>query len=79
LKSFGIKGNLIGWFSSYLSNRKQKVVVPGATSRWNFIRAGVPQGSILDPILFLIFVNDIVANIKANIRLFADNTSLVFT
>ena len=45
-------------------------------SAWNFIRAGVPQGSILEPLLFLLFINDIVTNIGSNIRLFADDTSL---
>ena len=45
-------------------------------SAWNFIRAGVPQGSILGPLLFLLFINDIVIDIGSNIRLFADDTSL---
>ena len=45
-------------------------------SDWNYIRAGVPQGSILGPLLFLLFINDIVTDIGSNIRLFADETSL---
>ena len=45
-------------------------------SAWNFIRAGVPQGSILGPLLFLLFINNIVTDIGSNIRLFADDTSL---
>ena len=76
LKCIGIRGGLLRWFSSYLSGRKQKVVIPGAQSNWNYIQAGVPQGSILGPLLFLIFINDIVVDINANIRLFADDTSL---
>ena len=56
--------------------RKQRVVLPGVQSNWNYIRAGVPQGSILGPLLFLLFINDIVTDIGSNMRLFADDTSL---
>ena len=78
LKCIGIHGSL-NWFSSYLSGRKQKVVIPGAQSNWQYIKAGVPQESILGPLLFLIFINDTVVDINANIRLFADDTSLYLT
>ena len=76
LKAAGITGTLLDWFKDYLIGRKQRVVIPGAMSDWNFINAGVPQGSILGPLLFLIFINDIVTDIGSNIRLFADDTSL---
>ena len=72
----GIKGQLLDWFSDYLDNRFQRVVVPGAQSDWIGIKAGVPQGSILGPLLFLIYINDIVEDIGSIIRLFADDTSL---
>ena len=75
-KAAGITDTLLKWFKSYLDGRKQRVVIPGAKSDWSFIQAGVPQGSILGPLLFLIFINDIVTDIGANIRLFADDTSL---
>ena len=64
------------WFKNYLADRKQRVVLPNVTSDWTVIRAGVPQGSILGPLLFLLYINDIVNDIGSNIRLFADDTSL---
>ena len=79
MESIGIKGSVLGWFSSYLTRRRQRVVLPGVASGWDETKAGVPQGSILGPLLFLIFINDIVLGIESNIRLFADDTSLFLT
>ena len=76
LQAVGVCGSVLKWFKNYLSNRKQRVVLPGITSDWVYILAGVPQGSILGPLLFLLYINDIVNDIGANIRLFADDTSL---
>ena len=76
LKAAGVQGELLKWFTNYLAERKQRVILPGVASDWTYILAGVPQGSILGPILFLIYINDIVAEIGSNIRLFADDTSL---
>ena len=76
LEAAGVTGEVLTWFKSYLSYRKQRVVLPGAVSDWLFLNAGVPQGSILGPLLFLLYINDIVLNIGSNIRLFADDTSL---
>ena len=76
LKSIGVSDSLLLWFSDYLVERKQRVVLPGAASSWKHIKAGVPQGSILGPLLFLIYINDIVEDIHSSIRLFADDTSL---
>ena len=76
LKAAGVAGKVLAWFNSYLSGRKQRVFLPGVASDWAYIRAGVPQGSILGPLLFLLFINDIVLDIESNIRLFADDTSL---
>ena len=76
LQAAGVTGDVLNWFKSYLSDRKQRVVLPSTVSEWTFIRAGVPQGSILGPLLFLVYINDIVRDIGSNIRLFADDTSL---
>ena len=76
LKSVGLTGPLLEWFQNYLCGRKQRVVLPGGASDWVNITAGVPQGSILGPLLFLIYINDIVKDIQSTIRLFADDTSL---
>ncbi|MCG7877682.1 MAG: reverse transcriptase domain-containing protein [Candidatus Thiodiazotropha endolucinida] len=76
LEKVGIKSTLLHWLASYLSNRKQRVVLPGGISDWLNIHAGVPQGSILGPLLFLIYINDIVDNIDSSVRLFADDTTL---
>lgn len=77
LEMCGISGNLLGWFKSYLSDRSQRVIVNGKTSDWCEITAGVPQGSVLGPLLFLIYINDIVNTVShCKIRMFADDTCL---
>ena len=76
LQRSGINGPLLQWFGDYLEERKQKVVVQGGSSQWGRVRAGVPQGSVLGPLLFLIYINDIVNIVQSSIRLFADDTTL---
>ena len=76
LETAGISGSLLSWFTDYLNDRLQRVVLPGGSSAWTPIKAGVPQGSILVPLLFLLYINDIVEDINSSIRLFADDTSL---
>ena len=60
----------------FLMNRKQRVVLNGKNSEWKDILAGVPQGSVLGPLFFLIHVNDLCDNLNSDVRLFADDTSL---
>ena len=76
LSKIGVKGKLLEWFTDYLSDRQQRVTLQGHTSNWKSIRAGVPQGSVLGPLLFLIYINDIVSNLQCSARLFADDTTL---
>jgi ribonuclease P/MRP protein subunit RPP40 len=72
----GVKGRVLAWLSDYLSHRKQRVIFNSKHSKWDSIGSGVPQGSILGPILFLIYINDIVNEISSIIKLFADDTTL---
>ena len=66
-------------FQNYLNNRKQRVVLNGAFSKYSSNESGVPKGSILGPLLFLIYINDLEKNIKSNIKFFADDTMLFST
>ena len=77
LHQSGISSNLLNWFRNYLSDRQQRVVVHGQSSEWSSIKAGVPQGSVLGPLLFLLYINDISNAVQhCHIRLFADDTCL---
>ena len=76
LRRMGISGTLLEWFKSYLDQRHQRVVLEGSFSDVKEVKAGVPQGSILGPLLFLVFINDIVNDIGSSVKLFADDTSL---
>jgi hypothetical protein len=77
IKRMGITGNLYSWLVDYLSNRKIRATINGQSGEWHHTNAGVPQGSILGPLLFLIFINDITESIESDIHLFADDTSLM--
>ena len=79
LKSYGVEGKLYYLLENYLTRRKQRVVLNGQNSEWADIKAGVPQGSVLGPLLFLIYINDLPDGLKSSVKLFADDTSIFST
>ena len=80
LECVGVRGQTLEWFKSYLSNRSEVVFINGVLSEHEQIKCGVPQGSILGPLLFLIYINDLSSIIDfATTRMYADDTNLTFT
>ena len=76
VESFGVTDEALKWIEAFLSNRRQKVCVNNELSDWSQVISGVPQGSILGPILFTLFVFDIPDAIDSFISMFADDTKL---
>ena len=76
LKSYGISGQIFGLISSFLSNMRLRVVLDGKSSQEYPVNAGVPQGSILGPTLFLLYINDLPDDVVCNIAIYADDTTL---
>ena len=80
LQHYGIRDNAVKWIQSYLSNRKQFVKLNGTSSDLEDISCGVPQGSILGPLLFIIYINDMHNAVKSStVYHFADDTNLLFS
>ena len=79
LSSHGVKGQTLKWISSFLGGRTQAVVLEGKCSPEVPVTSGVPQGSVLGPLLFLLYINDLPENIQSQVRLFADDTAVYLT
>ena len=76
LYNYGITGKIFSWVKEFLSDRKQRVTIKGSKSEWRTITSGIPQGSVLGPVLFLIFINDLPDVISVCLELFADDGKL---
>ena len=79
LHQHGIQNKTLAWIKSFLIDRSQSVVLDGHISSIERVTSGVPQGSVLGPILFLLYINDLPNNIKSKVRLFADDTAVYLT
>ena len=76
LKAHGIGNCMINWIEKWLIDKIQRVVVDGEVSKWKSLLSGVPQGSVLGPILFLIYINDLDDDITNKVLKFADDTNV---
>jgi len=77
LRDHGIRGNIENWINGWLSGRQQRVVIEGEHSNWIPVTSGVPQGSVLGPVLFIIYINDINYQIKSKLNKFADDCKVM--
>ena len=76
LHFYGIRGNILNWIKDFLDNRTQSVILNGTNSDNIAVSSGVPQGSVLGPILFLAYINDLPEQVRSRVRLFADDTAM---
>ena len=76
-KSYNVSGKILYWFVSYLSDREQRVIVNGKTSGWVKVKSGVPEGALLAPLLFSLFINDLPAVVaSSNCIMYADDVKI---
>ena len=79
LSAYGVQGKVLRWIESFLVGRTQQVVVGNGTSRWGGVTSGVPQGSVLGPTLFIVYINELPRLVSSSIAIFADDTKLYRT
>ena len=73
LSSYGIQNQAYSWINSWLTGTKQRVIVDHSTSVWTPVKSGVPQGTVLRPLMFVIYINDIGDKVSSSLRLFAED------
>ena len=79
LRMYGISPYILRWIEGFLTGRRQQVCDNGSVSKWADVSSDIPQGSVLGPILFVIYINDLPNEIKSDIYMFADDTKLFRT
>jgi hypothetical protein len=77
LEAYGVSGKVLKWIEAFLRNRRQKVVLGGECSEWESVSSGVPQGSVLGPLLFVVFINDLPDTIELPSKLYADDSKVM--
>ncbi len=76
LKACGLSDEILKWIEEFLVGRRQQVIIGDAKSEWTSVSSGVPQGSVLGPILFVLYINDLPDNVMSEVKMFADDTKL---
>ncbi len=76
LQAYGIEGKILTWISSFFTGRRQRVAYDGEKSEWSDVESGIPQGSVLEPVLFVLLINDLPSLVQSVMKIFADDTKL---
>ena len=76
LRAYGVCGNILNWIQHFLTGRKQRVTINGKLSAWAIVLSGIPEGSVVGPILLVIFINDLPDMIRSTVKIFADDTKI---
>ena len=79
LSRYGLNSYILNWIHSFLTARKQRVILGNVHSNWTHVSSGVPQGSVIGPLLFIIYINDLPDNLTSTVLMFADDTKLIAT